>query len=178
MARLTGRHWYHGHHEADEPRGIEYHQTPASDMSMLAHESFDAVLSTMTFMDLGDYAESIAEIARVLKPGGRMLISDIVVEDLPDWIRRSAELYNSCVAGAISEEEYLDGLRAAGLDEVEVRDRLVYDACQLSALVDSGIENVEAACCGTTLLDNATVKRALDEVAGKIWSARIFGRKP
>ncbi|TET52651.1 MAG: hypothetical protein E3J64_04770 [Anaerolineales bacterium] len=130
-------------------------------------------------LDLGSGAGiDLLLAARKVGPGGRMLISDIVVEDLPDWIRRSAELYNSCVAGAISEEEYLDGLRAAGLDEVEVRDRLVYDACQLSALVDSGIENVEAACCGTTLLDNAVVKRALDEVAGKIWSARIFGRKP
>ena len=57
-------------HEADEPRGIEYHQTPASGMGMLADGSFDAALSTMTLMDLGDYAESIREIARVLKPGG------------------------------------------------------------------------------------------------------------
>ncbi len=141
-------------------------------------DSVDWVVSNCVINLSPEKPKVFAEIARVLKPGGRMLISDIVVEDLPDWISRSAELYNSCVAGAISEEEYLDGLRAAGLVEVEVRDRLVYDACQLSALVDSGLENVEAACCGTTLLDNAMVKRALDEVAGKIWSARIFGRKP
>ena len=57
-------------HETGEPRGIEYHQAPASDMPMLADVSFDAALSTMTLMDLGDYAESIREIARVLKPGG------------------------------------------------------------------------------------------------------------
>ncbi|MBL7218570.1 MAG: class I SAM-dependent methyltransferase [Phycisphaerae bacterium] len=57
-------------HETGEPRGIEYHQAPASDMGMLADVSFDAALSTMTLMDLGDYAESIREIARVLKPGG------------------------------------------------------------------------------------------------------------
>jgi SAM-dependent methyltransferase len=57
-------------HEADEPRGIEYHETPASDLSMYGDDSFDAVLSTMTLMDLDDYAESIAEISRVLKPGG------------------------------------------------------------------------------------------------------------
>jgi len=57
-------------HETGEPRGIEYHQAPASDMGMLAGESFDAALSTMTLMDLDDYAESIREIARVLRPGG------------------------------------------------------------------------------------------------------------
>ncbi|MDP6634002.1 MAG: class I SAM-dependent methyltransferase [Phycisphaerae bacterium] len=62
-------------HEADEPRGIEYHQTPASDLGVLDNESFDAVLSTMTLMDLGDYTESIAEIARVLKPGGLLQFS-------------------------------------------------------------------------------------------------------
>ena len=57
-------------HETGEPRGIEYHQAPASGMGMLADVSFDAALSTMTLMDLGDYDESIREIARVLKPGG------------------------------------------------------------------------------------------------------------
>lgn len=62
-------------HESDEPRGIEYHQTPAGDLSMFADESFDAALSTMTLMDLSDYAESIAEIARVLKPGGLLQFS-------------------------------------------------------------------------------------------------------
>jgi len=57
-------------HESDEPRGIVYHRTPASDLGMFDDGSFDAALSTMTLMDLGDYAESIAEIVRVLRPGG------------------------------------------------------------------------------------------------------------
>ena len=57
-------------HETEEPRGIEYHQTPASDLSVFDDESFDGVVSTMTLMDLDDYAESIREISRVLKPGG------------------------------------------------------------------------------------------------------------
>jgi len=57
-------------HEADEPRGIEYHETPASNLGMFGDESFDAVLSTMAMMDLDDYAESVAEAIRVLKPGG------------------------------------------------------------------------------------------------------------
>jgi len=45
------------------------------------------------------------EIARVLKPGGKMLVSDIIVEELPDWIsERMKNLYSSCIAGAISEK--------------------------------------------------------------------------
>ncbi|MFC1609636.1 arsenite methyltransferase [Myxococcota bacterium] len=90
-----------------------------------------------------------AEIARVLKPGGRMLVSDIVVEDLPDWIRQSAALYAACIAGAISEDEYLAGLRRAGLIDTEVRERFVYDTAQLAGLIGSEISDVigQSSCC-------------------------------
>ena len=54
-----------------------------------------------------------------------------MVEDLPDWVRQNADLYNSCVAGAISEPEYIQGLEKAGLEQVEVKDRLVYDKEQI-----------------------------------------------
>lgn len=56
--------------EAAEPRGIEYHATSASDLSLLDTASFDAVLSTMVMMDLADYGGAVREVARVLKPGG------------------------------------------------------------------------------------------------------------
>ena len=69
-----------------------------------------------------------------------MRVSDIVVEDLPAWVRRHEKLYCSCVAGAISEAEYFSGLQAAGLREVEVIERLVYDACQLEAFIGSELQ--------------------------------------
>jgi SAM-dependent methyltransferase len=98
--------------------------------------SVDWVISNCVINLSPDKPRVFAEIARVLRPGGRMLVSDIVVEDLPEWMRQSAELYSSCVAGAISEEDYLAGLRAVGLEEVEVRHRLVYDAAQLLSFLD------------------------------------------
>ena len=55
-----------------------------------------------------------AEIARVLKPGGRMIVSDIVVEGLPWWVRYSGLLPAACGGGAVSEATYLVGLRTAG----------------------------------------------------------------
>jgi len=64
-----------------------------------------------------------AEIARVLRPGGRLLVADIVAKDLPREMREDPELYTGCVAGAISEEDYMAGLRRAGLVDVEVRTR-------------------------------------------------------
>ena len=115
------------------------------------------------------------EIARVLKPGGRMLVSDIMVQDLPDWARESAALYSSCIGGAIAEEAYLAGLRAAGLDEVEVRERLIYDGPQLLALAGAGIDRT-ASCCGGPV-DPKVAAGVAEALAGKIWSAKVHARR-
>lgn len=56
----------------------------------------------------------------MLKPGGRMVVSDIVAEDLPEWMYENKKLYCSCVSGAISEKKYLSGLRQVGLEQVKV----------------------------------------------------------
>jgi SAM-dependent methyltransferase len=110
------------------------------------------------------------EIHRVLKPGGRLSISDIVVEDLPDWLVESAAAYTGCIGGAISESEYLEGLRKAGLEDVAVEDRLVYAPEQVRAIAESDLADLG--------LDPKLVERALDEAKGKICSAKFSGRKP
>jgi SAM-dependent methyltransferase len=110
------------------------------------------------------------EIHRVLKPGGRLSISDIVVRDLPDWVRESTAAYVGCVAGAISEPDYLQGLRDAGLADVEVQERLVYEPEQIRATVESDLADL--------LPDRELLDRALAEVKGKVWSAKLVGRKP
>jgi len=139
--------------------------------------SVDWVISNCVINLSPEKPKVFAEIARVLKPGGRMLVSDIVVESLPDWVRLSPELYNSCIAGAISEAEYLEGLRQAGLTDVDVRERLVYDSCQLDSFLESEVEGGKSSCCcGSS--SSKRVRKALGEVAGKIWSARIHARKP
>jgi SAM-dependent methyltransferase len=116
------------------------------------------------------------EIARVLKPGGRMLVSDIMVADLPDWARQSAALYASCIGGAISEEAYLEGLRAAGLPDAEVRERLVYDGPQLVALAGPEL-GAATRCCGGAI-DEGLLKKAAEALAGGVWSARVHARRP
>ncbi len=112
------------------------------------------------------------EITRVLKPGGRISVSDIVVEGLPDWALNSAAMRSSCVAGAISEVDYVAGLKAAGLVDVEVTDRLVYDADTVAAFVQS---EVDVAAFG---LDEDTLRMAAEQLVGKVWSARFVARKP
>ncbi len=128
-----------------------------------------------------------AEIARVLKPGGRMLVSDIVVENLPEELRRNQALYNSCVAGAISEKDYLDGLRQAGMTDVQVRTRHIYDDVQLEALIESEIVEPSAApaaksggccapsCCGGS--GDVDVAQMARRARGKIASISVYARK-
>ncbi|MBU0618179.1 MAG: arsenite methyltransferase [Planctomycetes bacterium] len=148
--------------------------------------SVDWVISNCVINLSPEKPKVFAEIARVLKPGGRMLVSDIVVHDLPDRIKTDKHLYNACVAGALSEEEYLRGLRAAGLEDADVRDRIVYDVSQLEAFIRSdlpedapGGDATAASCgCGGTTSNTAIIGDVARAVVGKVWSAKIHARKP
>lgn len=110
-----------------------------------------------------------SEVHRVLKPGGRFSISDIVVEELPAQIRAHAAAYAACVAGAIRESEYLEGLGAVGLEEVEVSERHVYTGSEIRGIVASDLEQAGLAADALGI--------SLDALEGKVWSARFSGRK-
>ncbi|KKK95274.1 hypothetical protein LCGC14_2674450, partial [marine sediment metagenome] len=116
----------------------------------VADNSVDVIISNCVINLSPEKPRVFSQIARVLKPGGQLLVSDIVAKDLPDWVLRDKALYSSCVAGAISEEEYADGLRRAGLENVEVSERLVYDATQLTGFIESDLPDPGAnpSCCG------------------------------
>ncbi len=138
--------------------------------------SVDLVISNCVINLSPEKDRVFVEIARVLKPGGRMRVSDIVVERLPWWLRRIPAVYDSCVGGAIGEERYAAGLRAAGLEEVEVTERLVYDAAQLADLALSELPGFWRAAVrrlGLTWL----VRRFARSLEGRIWSARFSARK-
>ena len=140
--------------------------------------SVDWVISNCVINLSPEKPRVFAEIARVLKPGGRMRISDIVVEDLADWVRQSDALYHSCVGGAIREADYIDGLRRAGLTDVDVLRRHVYDAAQLAALVESESPSAERASAGGGDPNREPALSALaDSVTGKVWSALFAARK-
>jgi SAM-dependent methyltransferase len=150
--------------------------------------SVDWVISNCVINLSPEKGRVFAEIARVLKPGGRMLVSDIVVQDIPAWVRESMALYASCVAGAVSETEYVEGLRRAGLIDVEVRERYPYDSDQVKALLESEAPaDAPATCCGpaaSPCCGNEAVRAPIDtaamaaEVAHKVWSAKFHARKP
>ena len=147
-------------------------------------DSVDWVISNCVINLSPEKSRVFAEIARVLKPGGRMSVSDIVIQDLPESVRANQALYSSCIAGAIDEEAYLEGLRTAGLTEVEVRERLVYDETQLRGFIDSELPKTapQAGCCsgsdGADALTAEEVKELARTMQGNVWSARIYARKP
>ena len=109
------------------------------------------------------------EIARVLKPGGRFAISDIVAEDVPDKVRAQADVFSACIGGAISESEYEAGLKSAGLAEVEVAERYVYEASQLREMVGAASRDT-----GSDAID---LVNDIEAITGKVWSAKFRGRK-
>lgn len=143
----------------------EAEKMPVEDVSV------DWVISNCVINLSPDKPAVFREIARVLKPGGRISISDIVAEDLPASIRESRDAWTGCLAGAISEAEYVKGLEAAGLRGVRASSRLVYEAGQLQGLFGDSACGMTSGTCG----DAAALAR---EAAGKIWSARFEGIKP
>ena len=135
-------------------------------------ESVDWVISNCVINLSPEKDRVFAEICRVLRPGGQMRVSDIVVESLPQWARDSDDLYSACVAGAISESAYLEGLRGAGLRNARVSERLIYEPRQVCSLIDSEAEfRVVLERLGISL------EQASSDLTGKVWSARFWAEK-
>jgi arsenite methyltransferase len=124
--------------------------------------SVDVIISNCVINLSADKPRVLAEAFRVLKPGGRFAVSDIVVRgDVPAQIRRNVELWIGCVAGALEENEYRSLLGNAGFTEVDIEPTRVYTAEDAAAFAESA--NLE--------LD----PRELD---GRFASAFIRARKP
>ena len=128
----------------------------------LPDDSVDVIISNCVINLSGDKDRVLREAFRVLRPGGRLAVSDVVVRgDMPAQIRRSMELWAGCIAGALSEDEYLGKLRRAGFGDVSVDVTRVYDAEAARAFMPAGTD--------------PDVVRALD---GKFVSAFVHATKP
>ena len=123
----------------------------------------DVVISNCVINLSPDKKTVFSEIFRVLRPGGRMVISDIVVDrPLPDEIQNSIEAYVGCIAGAMQVEEYLELVKKTGFTSIDELSRSSYG--------DVLGSDSEAACCVGDEL-------GIDEKAVKTWAPAILSLK-
>src|SRR5262245_44804243 len=108
----------------------------------LPDNSVDVVISNCVINLSSDKDAVLREAFRVLKPGGRFAVSDVVVRgDVPADVRRSMELWVGCIAGALQDDEYVSKLRAAGFTDAEVEPWRIYNVDDArSFLAESGLD--------------------------------------
>jgi ubiquinone/menaquinone biosynthesis C-methylase UbiE len=89
----------------------------------LPDASVDVVISNCVINLAGDKSKVLAEAARVLRPGGRFAVSDVIADpDMDEATRADMAAYTGCIAGALTEREFRAALSAAGLTDVEIRE--------------------------------------------------------
>jgi arsenite methyltransferase len=134
----------------------------------LPNDSVDVIISNCVINLSGDKPRVLREAFRVLKPGGRFAVSDVVVQgELPAELRKSMELWAGCIAGALEETSYRQLLSEAGFAEVGVEVTRVYDQQDLAA----------SECCG----DSLATQSGFSELAasgGRLVSAFVRATKP
>jgi SAM-dependent methyltransferase len=129
----------------------------------LPDDSVDVIISNCVINLAADKQRVLREAFRVLRPGGRFAVSDIVTRgDLPVEARRSLELWAACIAGALDEREFLARLRDAGFADASIEPTRVYSEEDAQALLaDSGLDPAIAG-----------------QLAGRVLSGFVRARKP
>jgi arsenite methyltransferase len=130
----------------------------------LPANSVDVIISNCV-INLSDNKDAVLrEAFRVLKPGGRFAVSDVIVRgDVPADIRRNMELWVGCIAGALEEKDYAAKLKAAGFEQIDVDPWRVYNVNDARAFLTEGGVDVDA---------------MAPQVEGKFASAFIRATKP
>jgi arsenite methyltransferase len=132
----------------------------------VADASVDAVTSNCVINLVPDKAAVFTEVARVLKPGGRLVVSDIILDgELPEALRNDLLAYVGCVSGAMQRSDYFGLLERAGLGKVEI----LKDVDYLAAVAGTLPEEAQ------NLLDRSGVKA--EELAGKVRSVTYRASK-
>jgi ubiquinone/menaquinone biosynthesis C-methylase UbiE len=127
--------------------------------------SVDVIISNCVINLSTDKDKVLHEAFRVLRPGGRFAVSDIVIRhELPEAAKKSMELWTGCIAGALLESEYVEKLRAAGFTDIDVEPTRIYSKDDTAEMASS--------CCG---VETELALKALD---GAVMSAFVRARKP
>ncbi len=146
---------------------VEFRLGDAENMPV-EDSSVDWVISNCVINLAPDKERVFAEVRRVLKPGGKLVISDIVLgDDLPTEVLESVDALVGCLGGAMRESTYLQIMSDVGLEAVRVSARRVYEAEGIESLLNCG--------CGDS---EGLFQRYKEALAGKVWSARLHAENP
>jgi len=130
----------------------------------LPDNSVDVIISNCVINLSGDKDQVLREAFRVLKPGGRLAVSDVVTRgEVPEEVRKNMLLWVGCIAGALRDEEYVAKLTGAGFATVEMEPTRIYD-----------IEDARAFLSG----EGVDVDAIAPQVVGKFMSAFVRATKP
>jgi SAM-dependent methyltransferase len=130
----------------------------------LPDNSVDVIISNCVINLSADKDKVLREALRVLKPGGRFAVSDVVVRgEVPDEVRKSMELWVGCVAGALEEMDYVKRLAKAGFDAIDIEPTRIYS-----------IEDARQFLTG----EGVNVDAVAPQVEGKFMSAFVRAKKP
>jgi arsenite methyltransferase len=130
----------------------------------LPDASVDVIISNCVINLSGDKRRVLAEAFRVLKPGGRFAVSDVVVRgEVPSAVRKNMELWVGCVAGALEEREFLDLLVEAGFEEASIEPTRIYEFEDARAFLGAAGEELEV---------------LAREVSGRVMGAFVRATKP
>jgi SAM-dependent methyltransferase/GNAT superfamily N-acetyltransferase len=147
---------------------VEFRQGDIEELPV-ADGSVDAIISNCVINLAPDKAKVFREAFRGLKPGGRIMVSDLVLlKPLPAAMQRSVDAYAACLAGALPKEEYLAAIHAAGFEHTEVVGEATY------AFWDPAVDQVVAAQRSNPVLTDQDLKAAAESVV----SLKISAFKP
>jgi len=133
----------------------------------VADNSVDVVISNCVINLAPDKERVFKEAFRVLKPGGRLMVSDIVVlKELPDFIKNSIDAYISCVSGAIRRDEYIGAIKAAGFQETRIIDETPDNWASEDVATREFAESLKI------------TPEEVKEVASSVVSIKVYGVKP
>ncbi len=151
---------------------VEFRKGAIEDLPVES-DSVDVIISNCVINLVTDKSRVFREAFRVLKPGGKLAVSDrVLVKDLPEKAKGNLELWSACVSGALREEDYLAEIKAAGFVRVRVTDRRLYGEQEARDLVKTAVE--EAKRRKKKPLDEETAVQAFLAVAND----RVVAYKP
>ena len=181
--------------EAGGFTNVEFYQSTI-DRIPLPDASVDCVISNCVLNLAPDKPAVFREIARVLKPGGRVAVSDIALKhELPEAVTQSIAAYVGCIAGAIQIDDYRAGLLAAGFEHVEIVDsgkdlnayaKLENQSACCSPAMDASnpLQVIETSCCSpkpeTSVSLHDELKKLLSQydINAAAASVKVYAVKP